>query len=506
MFSKLLDLVKEAITRMFTRTGKYLVESSDITNVISDKMKKRIELWVQMYEDESPWLGGEEDVASLGIAPMVCSELARAVTIEMESKILDKEHIDDLEEHEEPKTRAQYLNKVYQEKLVSVIRAKLEYAMATGGMVIKPYVSNERLYFDYLAQGEFVPLAFDDDGNIIDIAFPDSFISNGKKYTKIERHIFSQAERTITITNRAFVSTDPENDSDLGKEIPLSQVEIWSHLSEEPVTITDVEKPLYGFYKVPKANNVDEKCPLGVSVFSRAVRVIKKADFQFTRLDWEYEAGQMAVDADPTVIDTGNQSTKYRPQLPQGRKRMFRGIDVDDMYSVFAPALRDASYREGLNSYLIRIEDLCELSRGTFSDPNQDARTAEEIIVMKQRAYSNVLDNQQSLENCLKDVVYAMNVYCDLYGLFQDGEYTMSNSWDDSIIADRKTEMEEKIELVNIDVLGKDELRSWYTGESLEKAQEMIDAIQEAKPDLMNDLFSMNESNEEIEGSAGDEE
>ena len=44
------------------------------------------------------------------------------------------------------------------------------------------------------------------------------------------------------------------------------------------------------------------KSPLGISVFSPAVKLIRRADEQFSRLDWEYAGGQLAIDVDPTAV------------------------------------------------------------------------------------------------------------------------------------------------------------------------------------------------------------
>ena len=200
----------------------------------------------------------------------------------------------------------------------------------------------------------------------------------------------------------------------------------------------------------------------------------------------------MAINADPTLLegDYFGSGLNYRPNLPEADARMYRKVNTDDMFDTFAPALRDTNYQAGLNSYLVRIEDLCELSRGTISNPEIEARTATELKILKQRAYSNIQDNQNELERCLESVIYAMSVYCDLYNLFPSGEYTTAFSWDDSVIVDRETQLQEQLTLCNEDILSKAEVRSWYTGESLEKAQATIDEISESKS-LANDIFTM---------------
>lgn len=499
MFSELLSKIKQAIKRMFGLTPDQ--QAVDVQTTVSPKMQKEIEKWKRMYMDNAEWLGGEAGIKSLGISGEICSKVAKAVCLELESNITEpnETEIDEAENSEKKLTRASYLNGCYHRRLLSVIRQKLEYALAVGGMIVKPYVNNDNIYFDFLAQGEFAPLQFDDDGNITDIAFPDILIANGKRYTKIERHIFDTIAKTVTVVNKAFVSNDVEGE-DLGSEIPLSQVAQWANLSEEPIVINDCERPLYGFFKVPKANHIDVRSPLGASIFARGEKLIEDADKQYSRLDWEYDAGQLAVDVDPTVIDP-TQPNGYNMMIAQGHKRAFRGVDVDDMYSVFAPTLRDANYIEGLNIILMRIEDVCELYRGTLSNVQNIAHTATEVLASKQETYSTIVDNQKALENCLNDVIYAMNTYSELYNLAPKGDYTVSYSWDDSMVTDKASELTEKVSLMENNLLADYEVRAWYTGETQEKAREMCEEIKSRNEvKLASDLFgSADDSGEDEE-------
>lgn len=510
MFSKLLDLIKQALQKMLSIVDKNNV--TDASLCVSDKMKNALELWEKMYRDESPWLSDSNGIYSLGVAPEICSELARSVMLEMSSKIVedgqsleyatDDDNITDTEGEDKPDTRAGFLDSVYQKGVINVLREKLEHGMATGGMIIKPYHSNGHIYFDFNSQGEFVPLAFSDDGIITDIAFVDSFVYNNKKYTKVERHIFDSQERMVTVVNKAFVSENLDDFSELGREVQLSKIDRWAGISEEPAILNDMDGPLYGFYKVPQANNVDVKSPLGVSVFNRAIKMIKRADHQLSRLEWEYHAGQMAVDVDPTSI---KQLENLEWRLPETEKRVFRSIDTGEIkgaYHEFAPVLRDANYIDGLNTYLMRIEDLCALSRGTLSNPMVEARTATEVLVLKQRAYDNIHDNQKALETALKDVIHAMNKYADWYNLAPKGNIDVTFNWGDSVLTDTETQLEQKLTLQSADILSKAEVRAWYTGESLKKAQEMIDEIKGSKP-MLKDIYTVQadedtEDNEDV--------
>ena len=274
----------------------------------------------------------------------------------------------------------------------------------------------------------------------------------------------------------------------MGKEIPLTTVPRWSKLSPEPVVLENMIAPLYGYFKVPRANNIDVKSQLGVSVFSRAVRVIERADHQFSRLDWEYDGGQLAIDVDPLAIDPTNPN-KLRSMLPETNRRLFRSLDLGEegTYQAFAPTLRDSNYINGLNAYLIRVEDLCELSRGTISNPNTDARTATELIILRNRAFNNIQDNQKALKRALESTIYAANACASLYNLAPEGKYSFVFVCDDSIMTDTSKTIEEKLALKEAGILSSAEVRSWYTGENLTTAEQKVQKIQEEMNELSYD-------------------
>lgn len=484
MLKKLLELIKDALRRMTKYTD--ITELSDVDEIlISDEMSDAIQKWKLMYKNKAPWIN--DDVTSIGIPKSICQMLQMMVLSELEVEVPGNEAENSL---------ASYMQDIIDDQLFSELDINLEKAMALGGMVIKPYLSNDSIYFDFVLQGDFYPLAFDDDGRITDIAFLDQFISGSELYTKVERHTFSN--NTVLVQNKAFkakvVDTDDMQEQELGNEIPLTSVPRWEDIEPE-VTIESVEKPMYGFYKVPLSNNVDMESPLGVSVFNAATNLIKLADIQFSRLDWEYEAGQIAIDVDSTALCT--QDTYFKQRLDSGRDRIYRKLDLgsEETYHAFTPSLRDSSYIQGLNTYLHKIEDACGLARGTLGDVQSDARTATEIKILRQNTYTTILKNQESLEKALRDAVDGAKIFVQLYNLHPMQDFELVINWSDSILTDTDTELAQKRLLVQDGILSKAELRAWYTGEDLKTAESNIRKMQEEAIQLSQDLM-FNTSNE----------
>lgn len=482
MFSNFIQKIRQVIHRMIPY--KDIESAEHIETPLSNDMINALDKWHSMYLNDAPWLGGEDDVKSLNLPAFISSEIARCVTLEMEWNITgtDVDHAGNKAEN----PRSIFLKKEA-EKLFKDLRRKLEQGCAGGGLVIKPYVRDGKIFFDWVIDWSLYPVSFGDDGDLTDVIFPDVYVDGKDIYTRLERHT-QMKDGATRITQRAFKSNTRDS---LGKEISLSDVPRWAELPPEAI-IRDVDGQMFGWFKVAAANNVDIDSPMGISVFSKSEDVIREADEQYSRLLWEYEGSELAIDVDPTVM-RARKGTNGTLEMPKLKKRLFRKIDLgtDDHYNVFSPAIRDVSLVNGLNELFMRIEDLSGMARGTISNVNDTARTATELKIMRQRTYATISDNQKALERCLQDVIRAMDRYATIYKLAPEGEYEVSFVWDDSVITDSEQQMNERMVLYNIGAIGLAEMRMWYLGETKAQAQQAIAEIAAEKAALMADMQAM---------------
>lgn len=559
---KFWDKIKERVQNMIG--PKEIEKAIRVAPTVSSKMADAITLWSNMYEDNPPWLKeptkeNPTRVVSLGLPALIASEKARLATLEMESEIttpvkeVEKENPD----YQPPQIideatgqvsmgvgqatikedvpignteRAEFLNNEYK-KLKKHIRRQLEYGIAKGGLVIKPYVllkddsevltnntveqsksknvtyNNKKLHyednlntdlekkynatieFDFIQADNFYPLSFDANGKIVEAAFIQRRIEKEYTYSRLEYHRLDGNK--VTVKNFAYrksnamVNLTGSNrlEVDLGIEVPLTDVPEWADL-QPVVEIEGVDRLLFAYFKMPEANTIDTHSPLGVSAYSRVVNLIKDADYQYSRLLWEYEGGELAIDVDRDALKlvtdaNGNDVTR----VPIMQERLFRKVDLnaEDTYNVFAPELRDASITNGLNTILMRIEDATGLSRGTISgDPqfiSTEAKTATEMKILKQRSYSANADIQEALEDAIKDTVYVMDVYSTLYKITPEGKYEISFEWDDSILVDSESELTKRLQLINAGLASKLEVRMWYFGETENQAKKALQDI-----------------------------
>lgn len=360
-FSQLRLRIGEAIHKLIPY--KQIEQAGGFESPVSHDMTAALTLWAQMYLGKAPWLS-EDGMKNLNIAALVCSELARQVTMEMKWNITGTEKNADGEASMNP--RAEYLKEQFIRCTGTTLREKLEQGMAAGGMVVKPYLSGGNIYFDFVPDWSVYPVSFDGDKHMTDVIFRDIFQDGRTTYTRLERHKLEskkiegtdKTEVFVIITQRCFRSESPDM---LGRECSLSEVPAWAELNPELIVNETGGRMLFGWYRVAAANTVDLDAVIGASVFAKAVGCIRDADAQYSRLMWEYEAKETAIDVDPSVLipksarDTGGR----RYEMPKLNSRLFRAVDLgtEQTYNVFDPPIRDISLLNGLNQILCRVED-----------------------------------------------------------------------------------------------------------------------------------------------------
>lgn len=437
---------------------KQILKRKDSGNnlTVSEKMTDGITLWDLMYRNQSPWLS--ETVQSCNLAATISSEVARLITLELDTKI-------------DGSARADFLNQSYQ-CFISDIQNHIELACALGGMIFKPYVVGNRIEIDCVSADRFFPTAYNAKDEISAAVFTETKMIDDRLYIRLEKHELNGT--TYKITNRAFkqkvYNIDLSMLTGMGNEVPLSEVQDWATLEEE-CTIKNIEKPLFGYFRVPTANNVDTSSALGISCFARAVEHIKQADEQWSRLLWEFEGSELAVFADEFALNG-----KDTPKLSQ---RLFKPLNIGgnngaDFFKEFSPPIRDNSILNGFNAILRRIEFDCGLAYGTLSDINTVDKTATEIKASKQRSYTMICAGQRNLKNALEQLVYAMNIWATLGNLAPVGKYDISFNFGDGVLEDTDKEQQIRLQEVSAGLLRKENYLMWRYGVTEEQAREML--------------------------------
>lgn len=467
MWGKLSTVLERVKQKLF---GRSIFANATLGDTyITDEMAAAISRWAMLYSNKAPWL--TKNPHSMGLPAAIAREIATLVTLEMEVDVVDP----NCSNAQEINARADFIRNVFAD-ILPQMQIQVEYACALGGLVFKPYVTNGKVAVDFVHADDFYPVSFNSRGEIRAAIFLEHKKSGREYFTRVERH--DMADGKYIVTNRVYKS---HSDTDIGTEVSLSDVEDWAGLQPE-TTISQIDYPLFAYFRIPQGNVVDKRSLLGVSVFGRAdsAGLIEEADLQWQRLMWEYEAGEMAIDASEDIFKhVKTKNGEVIPVLPVGKERLFRlngmvGGNNAELMKPYSPSLRDESYLAGLNNILMRIEDTCGLARGTLSDVNDQVRTATELRISRQRSYATITAIQRSLEMALDNLARAIDAFASLYQLVPEGDYDITYVWDDSIVVDAAAEREKDRVDVRDGLMQPWEYRVKWYGESEEQAKSIL--------------------------------
>lgn len=426
---------------MFNYTTLKNIIGKDVA--LSQPMIDAINKWKKMLVGNADWCG--DIVESLKLEEGICREFADSVLVEMEAKILNNDNMD-----------------AVLQKSLSDMNKKLQTGLALGAMVLRPLGPDKT---EYVAADKFIPISFDDSGTPNDIAFlVVKSVGENNYYTRVERHYFTNGN--LTIENKCYHS---QSQSDIGQNCSLEEVAEWANILPGPITYPGMTEMDFGYYQNPIENKVDgSSC--GVSVYESAENLIRKADVQGARLDWEYDSGERAIHVDERALKNRGGKT-YLPRL---KKRLYRGLNLDDnnkdLYKEYSPEMRDEAFRRGLEEYKREIEFNVGLAYGDLSDAQEVNKTATEVLASKTRKYNRVTAIQGKLEECLNGFVNALAFYNSSY--MSGVEFTCE--FNDSILADEESERQQDRQDVSMGVMSLLEYRMKWYNEDEETAKSKI--------------------------------
>lgn len=474
---------------------------------VSQTMLNAIALWNDMYMDNPFWKGEKGlKTQTMNLPSAICKEFSRLITQEWKFEVTGS-------------PRAVYINKQMQTSLQR-FPSQVEKYCAKGGIAIKPYISGGNVILSFYTADRFYPTAYDTNDDISGAVFIEQMRKGDYVLTRLEFHEMTYNAGTeggtgniYRVRNKAYRSErltaayTGDDDFDLYncrnpllEEISLESVEEWSDLEPETVSY-DLERPLFVYVKTPDANCIDSNSPLGISVFARAIEAIREADRQYTRCINEFDMKEVAIHAPQDFFRTDREGN---PILPSGRERLYRVIDdtsENQKIVDFSPDIRDSSFFNGLNKQLQQVEFLVGLSRGTLSDVNETDKTATEVKMSKQRAYSTVNALQSEWDDALKKITDVVNVLASAYSLAPEGTYETSIAWGDGVLEDADAEYARRYQMVMSGLLRPSAFIAWYFGCSEEEAIKKYMPPQE--PTMDEAMFGGGKKNPDDDSGGG---
>ena len=391
-------------------------EKFEIEAISSEQMSAWITECINIYQGNPSWLDEEDHIDTVNFAKAICSETARLATLGIGVRVDGSARADWLMEQ---------INKVYFQ-----FRHWVEYGCAYGTVILKPNGNSIDLYTPDMFEVVHVT------NDVIDgVIFHNWKKVDKKWYTRLEYHRFEGD--LYLISNKCYLGDKPD---DTKEQVDISTTP-WSGLTEE-AAVQNVDKPIFGVLRMPQANNIDLNSPYGLPVFSEAVQELRDLDIAYSRNSKEIKDSKRTVllDSD-AMIDSGRMlSTQTHVALEARRDQLglpemvrnVRGDGKEMFYQEINPQLNTETRMTGINALLSQIGYKVGFSNGYFVfNESTGIQTATQVEAEQQRTIQFIKDVRDKLESCLNGLIYAINVFADLYKLAPAGKYEVTYDFSD---------------------------------------------------------------------------
>ena len=370
------DRIKGFFMNILNLFRGYTVEQiTGIRTNISAEMYNAISLWNDMMAGVAPW---NEKSPPCGVLEQISGRLDMLVSREIGLTVTN-EAIDPAMSH---------LNKNI-DKIVDFITL-------LGGCVVRPVYSMGKLQYEIIPLGNYLPVSYDFDGTLTEALVLKHIDNGAKKYLLTERHQFTGTVHSVECSLYRFSGTSLIKTSltDCPQTADITPVYEWR----------GVKQPMIVEFRNHAVNKIDGS-NVPVAIIAGAEQLVKEADEQFERMNWEQEGGERIIFADRDMFrrtqrrDGSTVKTEMTPKL----NRLMVQIEGDGSaegkkITEYSPALRTDQQTTMLQQIFRRIELTCNLGKGTISDMESVQQTATQYSGGRQELYAIVDKLEDEIE------------------------------------------------------------------------------------------------------------
>jgi A118 family predicted phage portal protein len=252
----------------------------------------------------------------------------------------------------------------------------------------------------------------------------------------------------------------------LGFRYPLSY--LYPQLDEEAEIQT--EYSLFTYFRTPKANNIDDNSPLGISMYANAMDTLHAIDICFDSFVREFRLGKKRIIVPARMIrHVVDPMTGKQVRYFDATDETYEALSTDDPDTLKiqdnSVTLRVQEHVEAMNALLNLLCLQVGLSFGTFSfDANGGLKTATEVVSENSKTYKTVKNFQNQIIPAITDLVHAIIEVAAIYDMSYNGisiqalknqGYEVKVTMDDGVTQDRQTNINEGITLVGAGLMSK---------------------------------------------------
>jgi len=352
---------------------------------------------------------------------------------------------------------------------------------ALGGGILKVYASDNIPCIEYIHPDRFLPIAWNGK-NIISAIIESKTQREGFYYTFFEKHVPGSVQYKL------FKS---KSNSTLGVEVPVK--ELYAGLPDK--VDYGGSTPMFVYFKPDVSNNAEYDVPLGMSVYANALDTLKAIDTTYDSFVREVLLGRKRI-----IVPAETLTTYYDTKT----NKFVNSFDTkDEVYVAFNSTdvenakiidntmeLRIQEHVDALNAQLNMLCLQVGLSAGALSfDRVEGLKTATEVMSEESRTQRTIKGNKNLLTEAFEGLVHALVALGRHLGVLENEKYKVTVSWQDNIIIDDNTLIDNTIKLYSAGLL--DPITAIMKANKVDEktAKEIFGKIQQEAPTSTSDLF-----------------
>lgn len=393
----------------------------------------------------------------------------------------------------------------------SKMQESIEQMLALGGAALKvwyeekPEGNNGAIRIGYCMADQFVPTTWDN-AKVTEGVFISRQAKGGYYYTRLEWHKWNG--KTYVVTNELYradkTDVNKESQDILGFRIPLNT--IYDTLAEE-TEMKGLEASLFDYYRTPMANNVDDNSPLGISVYGNAFSTLHALDICYDSFVREFQLGKKRIIVPARCVhavtdpETGLLRRYFDPDDETYEALQTDGPD-DLKIQDNSVELRVEEHVSAINAFLSILCLQLGFSASTFTfDANAGLKTATEVVSENSKTWKTISNCQNMIRPAIEGLVHNIIAVAVLYGVQFEGQsveslaaggYDCNIAFDDSVIQDRQTNINEGVLMVSNGLMSKKTFMVEKLGYTPEKADAELAAIKEEGKIDVNTIDKLN--------------
>lgn len=342
----------------------------------------------------------------------------------------------------------------------------VQMAYGVGRVFLVPYIANKKIYTDIIPQGRAWVTSIQGDDVLGIGMIADIRTEGNKRFYRLTSYEYFPDTNTFVIENKAT------NES--GGEIPLTKFIEWETI-EPSITISGVDSPLFAFIDCPKDNRSTDRMQ-GAPITYGCESTIKEIQDTIKQYCEEYELKQPWLGVDRIMLDkNGN---------PESRLfKTFNGATTENLFEIFSPDIRDASYRSRLDELYSRLEKQVGTSDGILTRSDSGMITATQVRRSRYDTTAIVERMRRSIERAVRKLSYIYETLYSIIGVSVQRGYDVRIVWSDRMLYDETERYQNLLAGRQANAVRDEEVRQFlFPNEEYDASVEIVKEIKESQP------------------------